>query len=97
MYAAHTSATHTCMYVCHTYIYRTYIYVCVERRGGGLGSRPKKMYGEYLGDGVEYHLIALRPIVKNHLRRGVGLIKFLKMVLDPRPPPLVERGIESCW
>ena len=26
-------------------------------RGGGLGSRPKKMYGERLGDGVEYHLI----------------------------------------
>ena len=28
-------------------------------------------------------------IVKYHLRRGVGLIKFLKMVLDPSPPPLV--------
>ena len=26
-------------------------------RGGGLGSRPKKMYGERLGDGVEYHLM----------------------------------------
>ena len=25
----------------------------VRGRGGGLGSRPKKMYGEYLGDGVE--------------------------------------------
>ena len=24
-------------------------------RGGGLGSRPKNMYGETLGDGVEYH------------------------------------------
>ena len=24
-------------------------------RGGGLGSRPKKMYGERLGDGVDYH------------------------------------------
>ena len=24
-------------------------------RGGGLGSRPKKIYGERLGDGVEYH------------------------------------------
>jgi len=31
---------------------------------------------------------ALRPVVKYHLRRGVGLIKFLKMVLDPSPPPL---------
>jgi len=26
-------------------------------RGGGLGSRPKNMYGETLGDGVEYHLM----------------------------------------
>ena len=24
-------------------------------RRGGLGSRPRKMYGERLGDGVEYH------------------------------------------
>jgi len=32
---------------------------------------------------------ALRPVVKYHLRRGVGLIKFLKMVLDPSSPPLL--------
>jgi len=32
-----------------------------ERRGGGLGSRPKKMYGERLGDGVEYHLMKPTP------------------------------------
>ena len=30
-------------------------------RGGGLGSRPKKMYGERLGDGVEYHLMSPTP------------------------------------
>jgi len=30
-------------------------------RGGGLGSRPKKMYGERLGDGVEYHLMGPTP------------------------------------
>ena len=30
-------------------------------RGGGLGSRPKKMYGESLGDGVEYHLMSPTP------------------------------------
>ena len=30
-------------------------------RGGGLGSRPKKMYGERLGDGVEYHLMRPTP------------------------------------
>ena len=31
------------------------------RRGGGLGSRPKKMYGKILGDGVEYHLMSPTP------------------------------------
>jgi len=38
--------------------------VCVcacVRRGGGLGSRPKKMYSERLGDGVEYHLMKPTP------------------------------------
>jgi len=30
-------------------------------RGGGLGSRPKKMYGDRLGDGVEYHLMSPTP------------------------------------
>ena len=30
-------------------------------RGGRLGSRPKKMYGERLGDGVEYHLMSPTP------------------------------------
>ena len=39
--------------------------VCVgeraRKRGGGLGSRPKNMYGETLGDGVEYHLMKPTP------------------------------------
>jgi len=50
----------------------TQIYICMclhthilsatdMRRGGGLGSRPKKMYGERLGDGVEYHLMSPTP------------------------------------
>ena len=30
-------------------------------RDGGLGSKPKKMYGERLGDGVEYHLMSPTP------------------------------------
>ena len=30
-------------------------------RGGGLGSRPKQMYGERLVDGVEYHLMSPTP------------------------------------
>ena len=34
---------------------------CATWRGGGLGSRPKKMYGERLGDGVEYHLMSPTP------------------------------------
>ena len=33
----------------------------LSTRGGGLGSRPKKMYGEKLGDGVEYHLMKPTP------------------------------------
>ena len=33
----------------------------ISRRGGGLGSRPKKMYGEKLGDGVEYHFMKTTP------------------------------------
>ena len=32
-----------------------------NKRCGGLGSRPKKMYGERLGDGVEYHLMSPTP------------------------------------
>ena len=31
-------------------------------RGGGLGSRPKKMYGERVGDGVEYHSMSIRSV-----------------------------------
>ena len=34
---------------------------CLYTRGGGLGSRPKKMYGERLRDGVEYHLMSPTP------------------------------------
>ena len=33
----------------------------LSTRGGGLGLRPKKMYGERLGDGVEYHLMSPTP------------------------------------
>ena len=44
--------------------YRALLWVYRTRaisRGGGLGSRPKKMYGERLGDGVEYHLMRPTP------------------------------------
>ena len=33
----------------------------VTLRGGGLESRPKQMYGEKFGDGVEYHLMSPTP------------------------------------
>ena len=59
------------VYMC---VFELYVYMCVfelrdsshhsshdSSRGGGLGSRPKKMYGERLGDGVEYHLMSPTP------------------------------------
>jgi len=54
-------------YICTTAVYiwnaDVYVYTCECRvaRGRGLGSRPKKMYGERLGDGVEYHLMKPTP------------------------------------
>ena len=39
----------------------TYVLSTLESRGGGLGSRSKKMYRERLGDGVEYHLMSPTP------------------------------------
>ena len=54
--------THT-----HTHTLDAYLvlilaqWVAVVLRGGGLGSRPKKMYGERLGDGVEYHFMKTTP------------------------------------
>ena len=61
-----------CMYVCKyvcVCVYTTWpTHLCsdvlstpIPLRGGGLGSRPKKMYGERLGDGVEYHLMKPTP------------------------------------
>ena len=44
------------------------------------------MYGETLGDGVEYHLMKPATVVKYHLRRGVGFIKFLENGTRPQPP-----------
>ena len=54
---------HVHIYVHHMYIYtHAWIYKKTHgTRGGGLGSRPKKMYGERLGDGVEYHLMKPTP------------------------------------
>ena len=38
-----------------------YLTLPASRRSGGLGSRPKTMYGERLGDGVEYHSMKPTP------------------------------------
>jgi len=43
----------------HTFLYREW--KSNSAGGGGLGSRPKKMYGERLGDGVEYYLMSPTP------------------------------------
>ena len=64
------------------------------REVGGWGRDPKKCTGRGWGMGSSTIEWALRPVVKYHLRRGVGLIDFLKMVLDPRPPPL---AISLMW
>ena len=37
------------------------VFDAIVLRGGGLGSRPKKMYGKRSGDGVEYHLMSPTP------------------------------------
>ena len=42
----------------------------ITARGGGRGSRPKKMYGKRLGDGVEYHLMSPTPRRKWYLTTG---------------------------
>ena len=47
--------------VCMTALNSTAANMWGRRRGGGLGSRPKKMYGERLEDGVEYHLMSPTP------------------------------------
>jgi len=49
--------TNICAYIVHTYV----MHISLSLRGGGLGSRPQKMYGERLGDGVEYHLMKPTP------------------------------------
>jgi len=66
---------HTSLYTCDVYIFFFFMNCGVKQgsephfpvvckplmRGGGLGSRPKKMHGERLGDGVEYHLMSPTP------------------------------------
>jgi len=64
--ARRVSAFHVCD-VTHSYLRHDSLpQLChshnfVTHTVGGLGSRPKKMYGEYWGDGVEYHLMSPTP------------------------------------
>ena len=51
---------HTYMLIFSSYLHAN-IHLLMYMRVGGLGSRPKKMYGERLGDGVEYHLMKPTP------------------------------------
>ena len=78
-----------CLYV-HLFIVIVYmiLYFSRSREVGGWGRDPKKCTGRDWGMGSSTIQWALRPVVKYHLRRGVGLINFWKMVLDPSPPPL---------
>jgi len=45
----------------HPFFWSVFYSHSAGARGGGLGSRPKKMYGERLGDGVEYHSMKPTP------------------------------------
>jgi len=54
--------TYTHIIICiHIFTYTNIITYMHIMRGGGLGSRPKNLYGETLGDGVEYHLMKPTP------------------------------------
>jgi len=53
---------------------------------GGWGRDPKKCTGRDWGMGSSTIQWNLRPVVKYHLRRGVGFTKFLENGSRPQPP-----------
>ena len=53
---------------------------------GGWGRDPKKCTGRDWGMGSRTISWKLRPVVKYHLRRGVGFMKFLENGSRPQPP-----------
>ena len=53
---------------------------------GGWGRDPKKCTGRDWGMGSSTIQWNLRPVVKYHLRRGVGFMKFLENGSRPQPP-----------
>ena len=56
------------------------------REVGGWGRDPKKCTGRDWGMGSSTIQWNLRPVVKYHLRRGVGFQKFLENGSRPQPP-----------
>ena len=61
-------------------------------RGGGLGSRPTKMYGERLGDGVEYHLMSPTPHRSVPFTTGRRAHSILENGTRPQPPTSPSRN-----
>jgi len=67
--AGHLPASSICVAVCCSVLQCVamscsvlqYLRSALHVRGGGLGSRSNKMYGERLGNGVEYHLMSPTP------------------------------------
>jgi len=53
---------------------------------GGWGRDPKKCTGRDWGMGSSTISWKLRPVVKYHLRRGVGFMKFPENGSRPQPP-----------
>ena len=64
-----------------------YWYTVGLTRGGGLGSGPKKMYGERLWGRVPFNE-TYAPSLSTIYDGAKVSWNFLKMVLDPSPPPL---------
>ena len=65
---------------------------------GGWGRDPKKCAGRDWGMGSSTIQWNLRPVVKYHLRRGVGFMKFLENGSRPQPPtsPLNPFPSHTC-
>jgi len=64
-----------------------------KRRGGGLGSRPKKMYGERLGDGVEYHLMKPTPCREVPFTTGRRFHEISWKWVSTPAPHLSKKGV----
>jgi len=74
---------HTDIHFLHTIVPR------IEERWGAGVVTQKNVMGEIGGWGRVPFNEMIRPVVKYHLRRGVGLIKFLEN--STRPQPLTSR------